>query len=357
MKRGAHLKLFLINLGIASFAIVFTCLASEFSIRLVKGKWTDTHHVLLSKLHLMSSSYPVAYDRFLGWIPKAHSSAGNELWLNKKVTIMNNQLRSNGNNGSFAKKPLIVAVGDSFTFGDEVSDNETWPAILERLSNDKVLNGGVFGYGLDQIVLRAEALSKVYSPDLLIVSFIPEDIDRCEFSVRNGAAKPYFIIENGKLVLKNSVTPTVKQLPIHFDRFRKIFGYSYLVHSIMIRLNPEYWLLGSESRNVRIHHQGFEITRLLLERLSDFAAERNIRTLILIQDGRYTTPENALKISSLLAIAKMDHLEVINFLPTLQKMKKEDPGKFRQLFLKFHMSPKGSEWVAREIYALLTKKS
>lgn len=346
-----HLKFFLSRFVIAFLAILFTCLALEFSIRIIKGKLTDTNHVLLSKLHLMGTNYPVVYNQFLGWVPKPNSFTGNELWLNKKVSILENKLRSNGNKNFRAKRPLILAVGDSFTFGDEVSDDETWPAILERLSHATVLNGGVFAYGLDQIVLRAETLSETYSPDVLIISFIPEDIDRCEFSVRNGAVKPYFVIDKGALILKNDVTPIVKQPPIQLDLFRKVFGYSYLTHSIMIRINPTYWLLGSESRNVRVHHQGLEVARLLLERLSIFAARRKLKTFLFIQDSRYTNSENASKIASLLATAKIDHLEVINLLPTLQKIKKEDPKKFRRLFVKSHMSRKGNEWAAREINA------
>ena len=53
----------------------------------------------------------------------------------------------------------ILAVGDSFTFGDEVNDGQTWPAQLQLLTGRRVLNGGVSGYGFDQIVLRAEQLA------------------------------------------------------------------------------------------------------------------------------------------------------------------------------------------------------
>jgi hypothetical protein len=38
-------------------------------------------------------------------------------------------------------------VGDSFTFGDQVSADETWPACLEATLHRGVDNGGVFGYG------------------------------------------------------------------------------------------------------------------------------------------------------------------------------------------------------------------
>lgn len=56
----------------------------------------------------------------------------------------------------------ILAVGDSYTFGDEVSDWETWPAQLQKLSGRRVINGGVFGYGIDQAFLRARRLLSRY---------------------------------------------------------------------------------------------------------------------------------------------------------------------------------------------------
>ena len=54
--------------------------------------------------------------------------------------------------------PLTLAAGDSFTFGDEVNDDESWPAALEQLTGRRVINAGVPGFGLDQAVLRAEQL-------------------------------------------------------------------------------------------------------------------------------------------------------------------------------------------------------
>ncbi|NBX93928.1 MAG: hypothetical protein EBQ85_11920 [Proteobacteria bacterium] len=49
-------------------------------------------------------------------------------------------------------------MGDSFTFGAEVNDNETWPSHLQNFSKTTVLNGGVVGFGLDQTYLLFEEL-------------------------------------------------------------------------------------------------------------------------------------------------------------------------------------------------------
>ena len=49
---------------------------------------------------------------------------------------------------------VILALGDSFTFGDGVRGTETWPYFLNRkIGNPRigVLNQGVCAYGIDQM--------------------------------------------------------------------------------------------------------------------------------------------------------------------------------------------------------------
>lgn len=59
-----------------------------------------------------------------------------------------------------------MAVGDSFTYGEYVGDLDAWPAQLQRLTGRSGLNGGVSGYGLDQIVVRAERLMALHGSAL-----------------------------------------------------------------------------------------------------------------------------------------------------------------------------------------------
>jgi hypothetical protein len=67
-------------------------------------------------------------------------------WNNKRVTITKEGFRTNGD-ADFDLENEILAVGDSFTFGDQVANDETWPACLERKLKKGVANGGVSGYG------------------------------------------------------------------------------------------------------------------------------------------------------------------------------------------------------------------
>ena len=50
---------------------------------------------------------------------------------------------------------LIATFGESFTFCDEVEDDQTWQYRLSVLTDSRVLNFGVGGYGIDQAALKA----------------------------------------------------------------------------------------------------------------------------------------------------------------------------------------------------------
>jgi len=93
----------------------------------------------------------------------------------------------------------IVALGDSFTIGYEVANEETFSSVLERSLrakglNVEVINAGVSGYSNAEECLYLERELLSYSPDLVIVSFYANDL---EDNVRSGL----FGLEKGELVL------------------------------------------------------------------------------------------------------------------------------------------------------------
>ncbi len=70
----------------------------------------------------------------------------------------------------------ILTVGDSFNFGWEMPDHQTWPARLEKILHDRgaeveVLNGGVIGYSISQAAAYLEADGPKFSPDLVVLSY------------------------------------------------------------------------------------------------------------------------------------------------------------------------------------------
>jgi hypothetical protein len=102
----------------------------------------------------------------------------------------------------------VVIVGDSFTFGEGVGDDETYPARLQaRLGPGvEVINLGVHGYGHDQMLIHLREEGLRYQPDLVVLGYYADDVARNALSFRD-YAKPRFALRDGALVLTGSPVP------------------------------------------------------------------------------------------------------------------------------------------------------
>jgi hypothetical protein len=77
-------------------------------------------------------------------------------------------------------RTTIALVGNSFTFGDEVSWEETWGYRIDQWLGPEVqvLNFGVPGYGLNQAYLRYEKDVRPWKPQVVIFGFISPNLTR-----------------------------------------------------------------------------------------------------------------------------------------------------------------------------------
>lgn len=136
----------------------------------------------------------LAYDARLGWTnrPGVHVRTG----VTSTVDDARHRVtRPPGQRGA----GTIVLLGDSFTYGDEVADEETWAWKLAERSGREVINLGVLGYGLDQMLLRGQEEVPALHPDLIVVSVNALEV------LRTGMAwdawrKPTFSLVDGALV-------------------------------------------------------------------------------------------------------------------------------------------------------------
>jgi len=77
----------------------------------------------------------------------------------------------------------VLAVGDSVTFGHELPVEQAFPALLERLLNDRspgpwqVLNGGVQGYDTAAEAAWLETRGLALAPEIVVVAFNLNDYD------------------------------------------------------------------------------------------------------------------------------------------------------------------------------------
>jgi len=191
-------------------------------------------------------------------------------------TIDADGLRFSGERPVSSERPILT-VGDSYTYGDEVRDEEAWPAQLQRIMGRPVLNGGVTGYGFDQTVLRAEQLVDRHNPSVVIVGFITHNIQRAEMRCMWWRNKPWFAIEGDLLVLKGVPVPnrnSQARLPLHIQR---------RIDTALLALPPFLQHLFGYHR--RAHRAGFglEISKRLIERLARMQAERDLKVILLAQ--------------------------------------------------------------------------
>lgn len=81
-----------------------------------------------------------------------------------------------------ADKRLVLALGESTTFGWAVGDEESYPSHLERILNATsddpvvVVNAGIPSYSSQQVLLYAEELLQRYRPTVVLVSILWNDL-------------------------------------------------------------------------------------------------------------------------------------------------------------------------------------
>lgn len=221
----------------------------------------------------MADDFCLMHDPGLGYAPKpGFRGSGAGGW---PVTVDADGLRDCGGGLEAGEERAILAVGDSYTFGEEVGDAETWPAQLQRLSGRRVLNGGVSGYGFDQIVLRAERLAATHEPAMVIAGFIADDVRRTEMRRLWGRDKPWFALDGDRLRLQGVPVPERRRrapawLRHRLDRaliglpapLQHVFGYH-------VRQNP-----AGQGQTIAIH---------LIERLLRLGERHRCRVVLLAQ--------------------------------------------------------------------------
>ncbi len=254
------------------------------------------------------------------------------------IHIDDDGTRSSGGT-AVAPRPSTLVVGDSFAFGDEVSDEQSWPARLEQSRGRRVLNAGVPGFGLDQAVLRARELTATLAPDDIVVAFIPHDVRRCEMSFWSGNAKPWFDVVEGKL----------RYHPAAVVEHRFAFLTGALSHSVVVESlfsRSLQW----DGPNTVVHHQGREVGCLLMDELSSLGRERGARVFVVAHpQSAVTSDEDRDLAAAVLTCARTARLRVLDLFPLFDAMSPERRG---ALYTR-HLTPEGNRLVAASVADLL----
>jgi hypothetical protein len=211
--------------------------------------------------------YPFdAYDRTKGWVLRP----GRWEFAGRTITANSRGVRG-GTEYPAGRRPglrRVVVVGDSFTFGEGVGDDETFPSRLQaRLGTGvEVINLGIHGYGHDQMLIHLREEGIRYEPDLVVLGYYADDVPRNALAFRD-YAKPRFVLRDGSLVLTGSPVPTPAQV-LAREPFR----------SHLLELVAMAW----RSRHPPLHPSPDEVrlTSALLNEMRRTAESRGARFLI-----------------------------------------------------------------------------
>jgi hypothetical protein len=209
-----------------------------------------------------------AYDVTKGWRPQ--SNLRNMQVFDNRVLNTNSRGLRGTSEFPYERTPgkqRILIFGDSFTYGDDVSDHETYSYYLQQLlPNAEIINMGVHGYGHDQMLVLLQEEGIKYKPDIVILGFVTADMNRNILHFRD-YAKPRFIVERNTLRLIGSPVPP----PAYFLKWEWAKLKSWEILKLIAR---EYGSkIGLKNRNMNAKFITSHILNRFIEVVHDIGAQ------------------------------------------------------------------------------------
>lgn len=188
-----------LTIGVATLLAI---LIAEWGLRFFDGS--------VSGSESMDSGF-ILYDSRYGW--KLNPGwEGEHRHHDFEVSYKVNPLGFRGPARALTAEQNVFFLGDSFTFGLGVDEGETFVDVLNSATSSgkpTFSNIGIPGYATDQQLLLLEDIVR-YGPDSVVwVVYLGNDLldNRYPFPLQAEYAKPFFRLENGRLVSENSPVP------------------------------------------------------------------------------------------------------------------------------------------------------
>ncbi len=184
----------------------------------------------------------------------------------------------------------VMILGDSMTFGNEVSQEKIFTSLLERKIEEtypdrkiNVMNYGVAGFGTGQELICLKEYGDRYPPDVVVLMLFVNDFDDNTLTVYTNRYVPHFKLEDDKLVLYNK--------PGRLQRIRTFLrDKSVLFYFLFHRLEVFDRILKEKERYRAEETEKMLLMQRLLDAIRAYTSERNI-PLFLFYIGRETGRE------------------------------------------------------------------
>ena len=249
----------------------------------------------------------------------------------------------------------ILCLGDTYTFGAYVNDDETFPAALERKLRQidsgwptEVINAGVTGYTIADEAALAEENGFALSPDIVIVGFAMNDLPDLarKISARDSQRLAAARISHSPL------TP-VRTLLMHTATYNFLFA---LKASLLGRLHLDPAMHEAQTRRFlsppfdERSEILFEAYRSALLNLNDAALKRGCRLLLVLfplyEQAVSGTPAEAQ--ARLMRMAEAAGIPAVDLLPAFRAAGAR-AAKMFLVPLDHHPSAAGHRLAAREV--------
>ncbi len=177
-----------------------------------------------------------AFDQTLGYIPVPGQKARRNLPGVYDFTYSNNSQGLRGSSEYGPKQPgacRVLLLGDSFTYGFGVNDDQTFAHHLEQYLRQRnqpaeVINAGCPGKGTDYELKVFQTIGVQLHPDLTVLCFFPNDFQD------NALAVYYEIGPDGSLRAKNldQEQEGVKAFLLHFPGYNWLISWSHAANLV-----------------------------------------------------------------------------------------------------------------------------
>ena len=337
-------------------SILFSLVVLELGVRVARGgdwlvHWPNLVVQARNASWASGSGSRAVHDPRLGFVgrPGYRSSDGDLSYDARSLRI------TPAPDGVPLAEPPLLVVGDSFAHGDEVRDAESWPARLQALVRRRVVNAAMSGYGIDQMVLRAEIVAAEVKPAAIVMSFIADDVRRAEMKRVWGAEKPYVELVNGRLEERNVPVPPPPDPASTLDVWQRLFGWSVLLDTVLEALGWRYeWTV--DYARVLPRGEGERLACPLFTRL----AAIGVPVLVVAEYDPYHWQDEAWRAvtrrtdDAVLTCASAAGLATLDLFETIDEGVRRQG--LRTIYRRAHPAPPGTELAARRIAAELEKR-
>jgi len=305
------------------------------------------------------------FDETLGWKGVANGM-GEFVTQNNRVRLTHNRQgnRDVEHEDVSTKKPAIVFLGDSFTWGHEVEFDEMFVNRLrDRLPAYEIFNLAQRGYGTDQELISFRNWADSRQLRLVALVFCENDIEDNNSEFRYDKPKPRYRLKNDALVLTGVPLPRVeawtnprpgKDAPESWLRkLPKLLFHSHLLHDLYLRCAELHSnIRGNETENDRGRQEDLTITARLLGELKREVEGKGAQLVVVFipSKAEIEGPHSRLPYQSAIAgLCRQLGIRHFDLGPTFRKVW------FRTYYrLGTHWNPHGHKVASEALYAYLT---